>query len=136
VTAFNNVTSYIDAQTATSVSGSTVTTSTLTGDLNVQSIQEELHSLAFGDVTDSSGNTTRLDTMGIDFNGDTNQLEISNPSELASALQSDGPAVSNFFTNTTDGFAQSFTNYITKSAGTAAEPLLRKSRTTRKPARV
>ena len=119
VTAFNNVTSYIDAQTATSISGSTVTTSTLTGDLNVKSIQEELHSLAFGDVTDSSGNTTRLDTMGIDFNGDTNQLEISNPSELASALQSDGPAVSNFFTNTTDGFAQSFTNYITKSAGTS-----------------
>jgi len=116
VTAFNNVTSYIDAQTATTVSGTKVTTSTLTGDLNVQSIQHELHSLAFGDVTDSSGNTTRLDTMGIDFNGDTNQLEISNPSELASALQNDGPAVSNFFTNTTDGFAQSFTSFLNKSA--------------------
>jgi flagellar hook-associated protein 2 len=117
VTAFNNVTSYIDAQTATSVSGSTVTTSPLTGDLNVKSIAEALHTMAFSDVTDSSGATTRLDSLGIDFNGDTNQLEISDPAQLATALQNNGQAVSNFFTNSTDGFAAAFTTLINKDAG-------------------
>ena len=117
VTAFNNVTSYIDAQTATSTSGTKVTTSTLTGDLNVQSISQALHAMAFSDVTDSSGNTTRLDSLGIDFDGDSNQLEISDPAQLATALQNDGAGVSNFFTNTTDGFAAGFTTLINKEAG-------------------
>lgn len=116
ITAFNAVQTYVQGQTQISTSGTNVSTSLLTGDLTVKDLSRSLQSIAFQSF--SSGPFSRLDSMGIDFDGTTGMLKIKDETKLDNALSQNGAAVANFFTASGSGFASTFNTFLNKQLGT------------------
>ena len=102
VTDYNTVQSYIANQQAVSTaSDGTVTAGTLTGDGNRQSARVRFAvERGAGPVSGFSGSGVNLlSDLGIETNGQTNTLSLSDTSTLDSALQSNLAAVQQFFTS-------------------------------------
>jgi len=114
---YNALQSYIDSQTLTTVTGSTVTTSLLSGNRDVTDLATSLRELVFNSVPGLSGTIQRLDDLGIGFTGTSSQLSISDQSKLDAALQDNPDQVQALFNNA-DGLVSSINAYITNATGT------------------
>lgn len=115
ITKFNAVQSFIDTNTKiTTGADGKVTTSTLSGNHEVQNWASELRSMAFSQVTGLTGSITRLSSLGLDFSSTDSTLSIKDSAKLTAALTSNPDDVAAFFGTSSTGFAAKFDTYLTK----------------------
>jgi flagellar hook-associated protein 2 len=112
---FNEVQDLIEESTAVTVSGTTVSTSVLSGNREVESWASELRSLAFDEVSGLTGDITRLAHLGIDFDSTTNHLTIKDSGLLATALGDDPDKVEALFMTSGTGLVGQIYSYITQT---------------------
>lgn len=104
ITAFNQFqTDTTNDTQITTVNGS-VSSSILSNDGEVADWANSLQMTAFGAGSGLSGAINSLDSLGIDFNGTTGQLSISDSTQLQNALSQNPAAVAAFFQTATTGF--------------------------------
>ncbi len=117
---YNAIQTTIAADTAVTVgSDGTVSSAILAGNHDISDMASNLRSLAFTAVPGANGAIAqRLQSFGIDFVSGTSTLAIKDPTALSSALASNGPAVANFFQNSTNGLASQLNGFITKTTST------------------
>lgn len=104
VDAFNAVQGFIAESTKIAISGTDVTTSVLSGNREVEGWNSRLRALAFDAVSGLAGTVDRLNDLGIDFDGTSDQLRIFDSEALTSALTERPQDVSEFFLAPTTGF--------------------------------
>ena len=85
-------------------SSGAVTTSLLSADHEVGDWASSLQMTVFGAGSSLSGSIKSLDDLGIDFNGTTGQLTITDSSQLQEALSSNTAGVAAFFQTAKTGF--------------------------------
>jgi Flagellar capping protein len=121
---FNLVQSYIEQETAVSVGADgRVNKATLGGNHEVERWSTRLRSLAFGGIAGLSTTMSRLSDLGIDFNSINSQLTIKDPAKLQTMLSENSDDIANFFSDTSTGFAQQFSNYLTDLLKATGGPL-------------
>jgi len=113
VTAFNAVQSKIDEDSKITITGTNVATSVLTGNREVEGWGSKLRELAFGRIPGLSGTIDQLNDLGLDFDGISNQLKVTNSEKLASALTEKPDDVSSFFLTSGTGFVSKFYTTLT-----------------------
>lgn len=119
VDAFNAVQSFIDSNTKVTIAGTKVTTSTLTGNYEIERWGSNLRALAFGAVPGLSGTIDQLADLGLDFDGTNNQLKVVNSETLAAALTERPDEVSDFFLAANTGFVSRFYGSVSNIAKSA-----------------
>ena len=110
---FNAVQTFITTNTKITSTGTTVTTSVLSDNREVQDWGSQLQSLAFAAIPAISGSIQSLDALGIGFTGTDGQLSITNSTALANALAEKPNDVQNFFLSGTTGFVSKLYGYLT-----------------------
>ncbi|WP_043582938.1 flagellar filament capping protein FliD [Geminisphaera colitermitum] len=105
VSAYNAVQSYIDTVTATNVSGTTVTSSTLSKNREVQNWASQLRSTVFASINGLDDTVSRITDLGLDFKGTSSQLNITDSAKLDAALRNNPDGVAAFFSTGSTGFA-------------------------------
>jgi flagellar hook-associated protein 2 len=108
ITAFNQMQTDIgsDTQIGGAATGSTtVTTSILSGILEVSDWGSSLQNTAFSAGNALTGSINSLNSLGIDFNGTSGQLVVTDSAKLQQALSSNPSGVASFFQTATTGFA-------------------------------
>jgi flagellar hook-associated protein 2 len=131
ISAYNNLHDYIETQDAVTASGTPASTAYLFGDSTMRSLNDELNSLVNGQSTTSTGSSgiSFLSQLGITMDN-SNELELSNPTALSTAIASNPTALQNFFQSSyttsnshlllmsnTSSVSQSFTLDIQADAG-------------------
>lgn len=111
---FNAVQDLIEASTRITVTGATVSTAVLSDNREVQSWARELRALAFDAVSGLTGDVSRLDHLGIDFDSATGHLRVKDSGKLASALGDKPDDVQAFFLQPGTGIVSRFFSYLTK----------------------
>ncbi len=86
LTKFNTVQDVINQNTAITNSGTSVSTSVLSANHEVQDWATQLQTMAFASVSGLTGTVTHLDDLGIDFDGTTGHLIIKDSGKLNTAL--------------------------------------------------
>lgn len=119
VDAFNAVQSFIDSNTKITIAGTKVTTSTLTGNYEIERWGSSLRSMAFGAVSGLSGTIDQLNDLGIDFDGTNNQLKVVDSEALATALADNPDDVKEFFLAANTGFVSRFYGSVANLAKSA-----------------
>ena len=115
IAAFNDLQSYIDTQTNVSVSSDgKVTKALLAGNQEMTSIARGLRGLSFGSVPGLSGSITRLEGLGIDFDGTSSQLTVRDEGKFAQALTGDLDAVTKLFSTAETGISARIGSYLTR----------------------
>ena len=110
---FNATQDLIETDTKTTVTGSTVATSILSDNREVQDWARQLQSLAFETVSGLTGTVTHLDNLGIDFDSITGHLMIKDSAKLATALGDHPDDVHSFFLQPSGGFVSKIYGYLT-----------------------
>lgn len=110
---YNAVQAFIESSTKTSVSGTSVETSVLSDNREVQSWASRLRSLVFDPVSGATGTVQRLDNLGIDFNSTSGELMIKNADKLATALADHPDDVQSFFLAPGTGLVSKGYTYLT-----------------------
>lgn len=118
ISAYNAVQSYIDTVTATSVSGTSVTTSTLSKNREVQSWASQLRSTVFSSISGLDDAVSSLSSIGIDFTGTSSQLSITDSTKLNAALRDNPDGVAAFFSTSSTGFAAKLDSLLNNYIGT------------------
>jgi flagellar hook-associated protein 2 len=114
ITSFNQLQSDITNDTAVSVSSSgTIVTSVLSANYEISDWASSLQMDAFSAGNALPGPINSLDSLGIDFNGTTGQLEISDQGALSAALTNNPSGVAAFFQTATTGFGSVMNKAIT-----------------------
>lgn len=111
---FNAVQTLIEESTKVTSSGGKVTTSVLSDNREVQQWARELRSAAFDSLSSLTGDITRLDHLGVDFNGITGQLVIKDAAKLAKTLSDTPDQVSDFFQSGSNGFVSRLNTLLVK----------------------
>ena len=118
VTAYNNVQSLIDTQTASSTDAKgVVTAGILAGDSDADQIASTLRHTVYTLLGGLSGTLKHLADLGIVSNGNDNTLALSDTDALDSQLANNLDGVKQFFSDATNGLAVSLDNFITKTIG-------------------
>lgn len=117
VGAFNSLQDYIESQTRVTSSNGKVTTSTLSGNREIQNWGTQLRSAVFAAVPGLEGAISRLDNLGIDFTGASPTLSIKDSSKLEAALRDRPAQVAAFFQQASTGFAARLENLFSSYAG-------------------
>ncbi|PTX90877.1 flagellar filament capping protein FliD [Opitutus sp. ER46] len=127
ISKFNAVQDMIDTYTKTSVSGSKVTTSLLSGNREVQEWGRKLRTMAFQTLTGLTGSIDHIDDLGIDFDGTTSHLKIKDTAKLTDALTNSPDDVKAFFLSGSSGMVPKMYELITnlKSSGNKEQESLR-----------
>jgi len=113
VDAFNAVQTKIDESTKIDITGTKVTTSVLTGNHEVENWGTKMRDLAFSQISGLSGTIDQLNDLGIDFDGISNQLKITDSEKLATALTDKPDDVGTFFLTSSTGFVSKFYTTLT-----------------------
>jgi flagellar hook-associated protein 2 len=114
ITAFNKVQADISGDTKIGAdSNGNPVTSILSSDHEVGDWASQLEMTAFGAGSALSGPIKSLDAMGIDFNGTTGQLQISDQGTFLQAVQNNPSQVAAFFQTATTGFGAVMNSAIT-----------------------
>jgi flagellar hook-associated protein 2 len=114
---YNKVQSLIDTNTASSTdSKGKVTAGLLADERDADTIANKLRNLVTSTLSSMSGTLKRLESLGIDSNGNDNTLAVDSDT-LDTALSDNLNEVKNLFTNSTDGLAVALYNYIEDTAG-------------------
>ncbi|BET65953.1 hypothetical protein ASA1KI_08710 [Opitutales bacterium ASA1] len=120
ISAFNDVQSYINIQTDVSVSSNgTVRAATLAGNQELSSMGRELRGLAFGAVSGMESTISRLESIGIDFSGNSAELSVRDEAKLANALSGNLEEVSKLFSGSAGSIGSRMTSYIERVTGTS-----------------
>jgi flagellar hook-associated protein 2 len=120
ISAFNDVQSYINIQTDVSVSSNgTVRAATLAGNQELSSMGRELRGLAFGAVSGMESTISRLESIGIDFSGNSAELSVRDEAKLANALSGNLEEVSKLFSGSAVSIGSRMTSYIERVTGTS-----------------
>lgn len=109
---FNAVQEFIDESTRITVTGTTVTAAVLANNREIQAWGSRLRSLAFDSVAGLTGRFTRLDHLGIDFNGSSGRLQVKDSGKLAAALGDRPEDVKALFLAPTSGLIARFYDYV------------------------
>jgi flagellar hook-associated protein 2 len=113
ITKFNAVQDIIEEKTKITVSGSSVAGSVLSGNREVEAWASRLRALAFDAVGGLTGDITRLDSIGIDFDSTTGHLKVKDTGKLATALSDKSEGVEALFIKPTTGLVSRFYSYLT-----------------------
>jgi len=115
---FNKTQGLIDKETASSTdSKGVVKAGTLAGQSDANDLASRLRSLAFGAVAGLTGVVDRLSRLGIDTNGDNNNLTLKDTAELDDALLNHLDSVAELFTHETNGVAARLNTYLDDTVG-------------------
>jgi flagellar hook-associated protein 2 len=117
ITDFNQLQTDITNDTQISTANGTITTSILSSDHEVGDWASQLQTTAFNAGSGLSGSIKSLDDLGIDFNGTTGQLSISDSSKLQNALTQSPSAVAAFFQTAQTGFGSIMSSTINDIIG-------------------
>ena len=110
---FNKMQGMIDKETASSTdSKGKVTAGTLAGQSDANELASKLRSLAFASVAGLTGTFDRLARLGIDTNGDNNNLTLEDSAALDDALANKLGSVAELFTNGTTGVAARLNDFL------------------------
>ncbi len=109
---FNAVQTYIDEASKITVTGTSVSSAVLANNREVQAWARELRSLAFNVVEGATGDLTRLDHLGIDFNSTTGLLQVKDSGKLATALGDKPEDVRSLFLAADTGIVSRFYSYL------------------------
>lgn len=112
ITAFNQLQTDIGNDTQVNINNGSVSGSILSSDPEVADWASSLQMTAFGAGSQLTGAITSLDSLGIDFNGTSGQLSISDQSQLTNALTQNPSAVAAFFQTATTGFGSIMNNAV------------------------
>lgn len=113
VTEYNATQAIIDAQTAsTTDADGKVTAGTLAGESEAIELSTKLRGLVMGVVAGGGSVITRLEALGIESNGNDDNLRIADQAKMDEALAANLGDVRDLFSNATDGLANSLSDYI------------------------
>lgn len=113
---FNAVQTLIESETAIKVGADgKVTTATLASNHDVENWGTQLRRLAFQSIGGLSTTMSRLSDIGIDFDSTDAQLSVKDSGKLEAALANNSEDINAFFTNTSTGFAQQISNFLTQT---------------------
>ncbi len=115
---FNKTQGMIDKETtSTTDSKGAVKAGTLAGQSDANEMASRLRSLAFGAVAGLAGTVDRLSRLGIDTNGDNNNLTLKDGAALEDALTNRLGSVAELFTDETHGVAARLNDYLEATVG-------------------
>ena len=120
ITAYNNVQSYLTANTATSTDANgKLVAGTLTGDVDAGNLATSLRSATLSPVsiTGLSATLSQLAGLGIKSNGQDNTITLSDSAALDSALAGNLSNVKNLFADSTRGLAVQLDKFLTNAVG-------------------
>ena len=118
VTDYNAVQNYISSQQIVSTSSSgAVTPGPLTGDQTANNLSDTLRASSFFAGAGLSSSITNLGALGIQTNGQTNTLAVSDTTAMSTALSTNLSSVQSFFADATKGMATLLNNSITNLTG-------------------
>jgi len=121
ITNFNQLQTDITNDTQISTANGTITTSILSDDHEVGDWASTLQTTAFNAGSGLTGSIKSLDALGIDFNGTTGQLSITDSAQLQNALTQNPAAVAAFFQTAQTGFgsimSSTINNIISENTG-------------------
>ena len=115
---YNKAQSMIETNTASSTNDKgKVTTGTLSGESDAAELASQLRSLAYGVISTLANDMNQLADIGIETNGDNNNLELKDEKKLDAALASNLNGLRTLFTDETNGLAVRLDKYIEETAG-------------------
>ncbi len=115
---FNKTQGLIEKETASSTdSKGVVKSGTLAGQSDANEMASRLRSLAFGAVSGLTGTMDRLSRLGIDTNGDNNNLTLKSGEALDDALINRLDSVAELFADESLGVASRLNSYLESTVG-------------------
>jgi flagellar hook-associated protein 2 len=111
---FNAVQDVIEEKTKVTVNGTTVSGAVLSNNREVETWANRLRSLAFDAVGGLTGDISRLDHIGIDFDSTTGHLKVKDSGKLATALGDGSEEVELLFLKPSTGLVSRFYSYLTE----------------------
>jgi len=115
---YNKAQSILETNTATSTdSKGKVTAGTLSSDSEASELASKLRSLAYGVIGALAADMNQLADIGIETNGNNNNLEISDEALLDKALANNLDGLKTLFTDDTNGLAVRLDDYLVKTIG-------------------
>src|SRR5690606_26633561 len=115
---FNKTQALIDKETSsTTDSKGVVKAGTLAGQSDANEMASKLRSLAFASVAGLSGSLDRMARLGIDTNGDNNNLTLKDGAALDDALLNSLDSVAELFSSETNGIAARLNSYLDSTVG-------------------
>jgi len=104
ITDFNTLQTDIGTDTVINTANGTTTTSLLSSEHEVGDWATQMEDTAFSAGDLSGGTITSLDDLGIDFDGITGKLSVTDTGKLSAAVTGSPAAVQSFFTTAKTGF--------------------------------
>jgi flagellar hook-associated protein 2 len=115
---FNKTQALIERETSSSTDNKgVVTAGTLSGQSDANELASKLRSLSFSVVSGLSGTIDRLSRLGIDTNGDNNNLTLKDSEALDDALESNLAGIASLFTDPANGIAVRLNSFLESTAG-------------------
>ena len=115
---YNKAQSILETNTATSTdSKGKVTAGTLSSDSEASELASKLRALAYGVIGALAADMNQLADIGIETNGNNNNLEISDEALLDKALANNLDGLKTLFTDDTNGLAVRLDDYLVKTIG-------------------
>jgi flagellar hook-associated protein 2 len=115
IDSYNQVQSYIDAQTASSTDAQgKVTAGILASDGTADSISSDLRRTVFSTLSEFSGTISRLADLGYQTNGYNNKIALSDSSQLDEALSENLIGVQRLFSDSENGLAIRIDKFLGK----------------------
>jgi flagellar hook-associated protein 2 len=118
VNQYNRVQSLITTDTASTTSSTgVVTAGILASDHDASSLAESLRTLVFSPVSGLSGTLSHLADLGIQTDGNDNNLTMADTTTLDAELNTNLNSVKDLFSNSTNGIATQVNGFITRAIG-------------------
>ena len=115
---YNRAQSTIDSLTSSSTdSAGKVTRSTLAGDTDANEIASKLRAISYNQSTGLTGTLNSLAKIGIDTNGDSDQLTLNDETALDDAIANHLSELKNLFNDSDKGIATQLNAYLEKMIG-------------------
>ena len=115
---YNKAQSILDTNTASSTDAKgKVTAGTLSSESDASELASKLRSLAYGVIGTLAADMNQLADIGIETNGNNNNLEISDEGLLDKALANNLDGLKSLFTDETSGLAVRLDDYLVKTIG-------------------
>lgn len=115
---YNKAQSMIDTNTSSSTNDKgKVTAGTLAGESDASELASRLRSLAYGVISTLANDMNQLADIGIETNGDNDNLELKDEKKLDAALAGNLNGLRTLFTDETNGLAVRLDKFIEETAG-------------------
>jgi len=112
---YNDIQTYVDSQTRVTVGADgKVTAGLMAGNREFTDIARQLRSQVFGAVSGASADMSRLESIGIDFEGSGSTLSVRDGAKLTEALGNSLSKVGALFTTSTTGISGRVDSYISQ----------------------